>query len=53
MTDEDIKKIQKVVRQEIKVALEPINNKLDTHTLSLVKIEQTFLKNSFYFLTPF
>lgn len=48
MTDNDVKKIAKVVKSEIKEALLPINKKLDensgkldNHTASLVSIEAT------------
>ena len=55
MINGDIKKIRDAIKQEIKTALKPVNDKLDkhtailqqhgtkldTHTLSLVKIEQT------------
>jgi archaellum component FlaC len=41
MTDNDVKRIQKVVKGEITKALEPINDKLDNHTASLMSIEHT------------
>ncbi|KKP91818.1 MAG: hypothetical protein UR98_C0039G0009 [Parcubacteria group bacterium GW2011_GWA1_36_12] len=48
MTDDDIKKIKNVVKEEIKSALKPVNNsleavkdKLDNHTAALMKIEDT------------
>ncbi|MBI4037639.1 hypothetical protein HY382_01170 [Candidatus Curtissbacteria bacterium] len=55
MTDDDIKKIKNVVKEEIQSALEPVNNKLDradgrlekiedkldNHTAALMKIEDT------------
>lgn len=48
MTDNDIKKIKNVVKEEIQSALKPVNNsleavkdELDNHTASLMKIEDT------------
>lgn len=50
--NDDLKAIGDIVEQKIGKALEPIKEKLDNHTASLMKIEQTLAGYEHLSITP-
>ena len=40
MEEKDLEAIDKIINKALKVKLEPVNEKLDSHTVSLLKLEK-------------